>query len=285
MDRQGYGMGDRAVDAHLTHLARLGFRPGTVYQRERTLARLVGHTKRPALTATLDELRAFTGRPDIGRAAQRSEVFHLRGFYRWAVLEELRADDPTLRLEIPRVPRRYPRPMPERYVSRCLTETPERLRPWFWVAYYTGLRASEIAGLRADDIGDRWILVREQKGGDEGAVPIPPALRPILAGLPSSGWLFPKLGPGAAGPITGTQLSVLANRWLRAEEIPHSFHSIRHAFITNVYRVNHDLRMAQRLARHRSIQSTLLYAAVDDDEALATVGALPDFGPGIRAVA
>jgi site-specific recombinase XerD len=41
-------------------------------------------------------------------------------------------------------------------------------------------------------------------------------------------------------------------------------HSLGHYFITKVWRNTHDLRMAQKLARHRSITSTQRYAHADD---------------------
>lgn len=277
------------IDKYVAHLARLGHQPTTIYARRQALARLAAFTATPLLDIDLDQLRAFSDRDGLGPAARRGEVNALRAFYGWAVGDELLDIDPTVRLERPSVPKRYPRPMPDRDVARVLRDAPERLRPWFHLAAYAGLRACEIAPLQGDDITDSHIVIRVQKGGDEGRVPICPALRPLLATFPADGWLFPALsrsqGPGrdpAAErdvedrPITAAQLSNLANRWLRAEGIAHTFHSLRHWYVTNVYRVRRDIRATQRAARHRSITSTEGYAAVDDHEVASDVAQLPD---------
>lgn len=41
-------------------------------------------------------------------------------------------------------------------------------------------------------------------------------------------------------------------------------HSLRHYFITRIWRKTHDLHLAQRLARHQSIHSTQRYTHIDD---------------------
>lgn len=41
-------------------------------------------------------------------------------------------------------------------------------------------------------------------------------------------------------------------------------HSLRHYFITRIWRQTHDLHLAQRLARHQSIHSTQRYTHIDD---------------------
>ncbi|MGW8287324.1 MAG: tyrosine-type recombinase/integrase, partial [Desulfobulbales bacterium] len=42
----------------------------------------------------------------------------------------------------------------------------------------------------------------------------------------------------------------------------HSFHDLRHAFGTTLVKASEDIRTIQKLMRHESIQSTLVYAKV-----------------------
>lgn len=264
---------------HLAHLRRLGRRPGTIYQREQALRRLAASiAPTPVLFATLEELRAFTGRESHGAAAHAAEVSHLRGFYRWAVIEGLRVDDPTIRLERPSVPRRFPRPMPDEHVRLALALAPDRIRPWLHLAAYGGLRACEIAPLRAEHIQGNWIFIAVQKGGDEGLVRIPPPLRATVDELPSAGWLFPHRGRDATpGPTTAHQVSHLSNRWLHRQGIAHTLHTLRHWYGTNARRVsNGDLRVIQRMMRHRDISSTVIYTLIEDDEAAEVADRIPD---------
>lgn len=53
------------------------------------------------------------------------------------------------------------------------------------------------------------------------------------------------------------------------------FHVCRHQSITDAHRLTKDLLVAQRLARHRSIQSTMRYAAPSDQEVADAVRDLP----------
>lgn len=58
------------------------------------------------------------------------------------------------------------------------------------------------------------------------------------------------------------------------------FHSLRHTYITRIVRVTQDLKMAQVLARHSTIQLTLnRYAHVWDDERHQAVNRLAVFTP------
>ncbi len=279
----GYRGLEPIIDEHCAHLARLNRQPRSIYARRRVLIRCAIHVQpRTLLTADVDDLRSYVTRPrrcdGQPRAAEsrKNEVVHLRGFYRWALLEELLVRDPTLRLERPRVSRRLPRPMPDDHVLLALTQAPERIRPWLHFAAYAGLRACEIAPLRASDVVGNVLVIREQKGGDEGAVPLSPLLKSIIRELPREGWWFPHQGHGPYGPTSAAQVSKLSNVWLHSVGISHTLHTLRHWFGTNVYADCRDLRRAQELMRHRSSASTELYTAIDPGEAAATVSRLPN---------
>jgi len=46
----------------------------------------------------------------------------------------------------------------------------------------------------------------------------------------------------------------------------HSFHALRHTALTTVYRRKLDIRYVQAVARHRSIESSMIYIAPGDQE-------------------
>lgn len=54
-----------------------------------------------------------------------------------------------------------------------------------------------------------------------------------------------------------------------------SFHALRHTALTTIYRKSHDIRLTQRVARHKSINSTIRYAGPSDDDVLRMVRDLP----------
>jgi len=263
------------IDDYCAHLGRLNRRPGTIYQQRRTISRLQATLDAtPLFDATIEQLRAFTGR-GLGDEAAYQEVSRIVGFYRWAIREGLTDVDPSVRLERPTRKPGLPRPMPREHVDRILEEAPEPLRTWFLLAVRAGLRACEIAPVRTRDIVGGVLLIPEQKGGGAGAVPLSPglvaALSPYVA---STGWWFTH-GTDADRHVTASQVSVRANRWLREAGIPHTLHSLRHTFATNVYRLSgHDLLLTAQLLRHRKLDTTRRYAELEPDRAAAVVGLL-----------
>ena len=53
------------------------------------------------------------------------------------------------------------------------------------------------------------------------------------------------------------------------------FHALRHSALTNTYRATRDIRLTQRVARHKSISSTIRYAGPSDEDVLQATRYLP----------
>ena len=53
-----------------------------------------------------------------------------------------------------------------------------------------------------------------------------------------------------------------------------NFHSLRHTALTTVYRTTRDIRLTQRVARHKSVETTIVYAAPSDEDIWAAVRGL-----------
>lgn len=266
--------------AHLRDLWRRNYSRSTIYQRGRALTRLqrflgVVPIER-AGTSVLVEYLDRLAHP----ATRGAERAHLAGFYRWLVLEELREDDPTIRVPRPRAKRRLPHPIGEDRLREALALAPERVKPWLYLAAYAGLRACEVAGLRGEDLW--WhvdpvlIVVRHGKGDDPGAVPVAPVLEKVLRPFPTRGWLFLKQD-GSGEPVRPHLVSHHANDYLHSLGIWETFHSLRHRFGTQALRASGgNLRQVQELMRHRSIVSTTLYTEIDKSEVASIVAALPE---------
>lgn len=103
----------------------------------------------------------------------------LRQFYRWAVGEGLTAEDPTALIEMPRQGRPLPHLLTESQVDDLLQapglDSPEGVRDrcMLELLYATGLRVSELIGLRAEQISLAQGVVRVVgKGNKERLVPM-----------------------------------------------------------------------------------------------------------------
>jgi integrase/recombinase XerC len=158
----------------------------------------------------------------------------------------------------------------------------------------TGLREHELVGL---DIGDlvhddghlrRRVVLRVFKRSSAN-----PARQEVF--LPKS--VRYKLGKfiewkRAAGeslePIAplfvsrlGRRLSTRAVRhlfkkWQARAGFDHTFnfHSLRHAAVSNVFRETRDIRIAQRVARHKSVDTTMIYMMPTDQDIFDAVDGL-----------
>jgi len=271
-----------AIGLHLDSLRYENYRPGTVYQRGRTLRRLARAIEPDKVeAASTEQVRSYLSRP-VHPETIAVELSHLRGFYRWMVEEDLRTDDPTAKIRRPRTPRRLPRPLSDEQVAHALAEAPDRLRPWFALAAYAGLRCCEIAPLRAEDVvrgAQSVIVVQVSKGGGMSAVPAAPHLLSILddCELPGRGWMFRRYDD-QPGHVTASLVSQLGARWMKANDIPGTMHQFRHWFGTNVLGTSGgNMRVAQELLRHASPVSTAIYTWVAPAETAAAVGKLPTF--------
>lgn len=277
------------VRAHEAHLGFLNRRPSSIAKRMQTLGALARFAGRPLLELDGETLQAFVARASLGPEARAAAVSHIRGFYRWAVEEELVDRDPSVRLRRPRRERRLPRPMPDGALAAALAGATNPVRQWLYLAAYGGLRACEVAQLRGQDFRLRQtppiLVIRESKGGDPSVVPVGLPLRPVAHELAViDGWCFPR-GQGDPstrdwdGHVTPNQVQRRANRFLHEIGVPETFHQLRHWFGTKTLRATGgNLRETQELMRHRSPVSTAIYTEIDMGETAAALDALPILG-------
>jgi integrase/recombinase XerC len=77
--------------------------------------------------------------------------------------------------------------------------------------------------------------------------------------------------------LSSRQLRHLFHQWQARAGFERrlSFHAMRHTALTTVYRKSRDIRLTQRVARHKSIGSTIRYAGPSDEDVLRAVRDLP----------
>ena len=159
-----------------------------------------------------DYLAAATTRSLSPRTLAR-RLSAMRQFFRFLLVEGIRADDPTAGLDSPRLGRPLPKMLTETEVEQLIAAAEAwpgddgiRLRCLLEMLYATGLRVSELVTLplAAAQRDPRFLLVRG-KGGKERVVPLGPPSRKALTaylecrdrflpqGKPSR-WLFASRG-------------------------------------------------------------------------------------------
>ena len=203
----------------------------------------------------------------------------IRRFYRWALRERLVLADPTVRLRPARRVARFPQALSESQVEALLAApdvaTPLGLRDraMLELLYATGLRVSELVGLKSLELSLNDGLVRVMgKGSKERVVPLGEEARAwlgrylaearptLLAGRPSDDLFVTQ----RAAAMTRQMFWVLIKRHAARADIraPLSPHGLRHAFATHLLNHGADLRVVQMLLGHADISTTQIYTHV-----------------------
>lgn len=248
--------------------------PRTVTDRVQLVQRLERATGENSLTIRWEPLADFLGNPGFQPGTRQTYHAHLRCWFGWLLLMDHRIDDPTAKLKSPPSPRRVPHPVSIEQLSTTLdTRMHRRTRVMVLLGAYEGFRESEIAAVRGEDLdGERlWVT---GKGEVRDYVPVHDMIAAAAESMPTSGWWFPShTRPGEH--ITGNSVSTMLSQLLHRAGVPLTAHALRHFFGTETLRATGNLALTQKLMRHASITSTVIYTLVEDAERKAAVAALP----------
>ncbi|VXA90600.1 site-specific tyrosine recombinase XerD [Brevundimonas sp. G8] len=209
-----------------------------------------------------------------------------RQFYRFALAEGWRTDDPSRRLDAPKQGRSLPKVLSRDEIDALLAASASRdaaaglrLVALVEMAYASGLRVSELLGLKVEAIRrDPAYLIVRGKGGKERLAPLNTAAREAIKAwltardekrkpeTPDSPWLFPSSGrTGHLTPRRFAQLLDEAAITAGIDPARVSPHVLRHAFATHLLEGGADLRVVQTLLGHADIATTQIYTHVATD--------------------
>lgn len=233
----------------------------------------------------------WLGRQDLGRSSVLLRFSALRTFYRFLLREKVVERLPLRGLAMPKKEKRLPRFLPENGMNDLLAAPLRELAekrsqakdgsavdpvPFLRDAalmelvYSSGLRVSEVCGLRrADvDIGQRVLRVRG-KGKKERQVPFGRTALEVLEAYWAAGGT--PVGPDEPvfrGPGGGPMLPRTVQRRLKVHLMAAGLdptltpHKLRHSFATHLLDRGADLRSVQELLGHARLQTTEVYTHV-----------------------
>ena len=213
-------------------------------------------------------------------SSQARYISTLRRFYRHLLARGQISVDPTLKIAMPVKPSRLPKMLSEAQVEALLaaplvdTTLGQRDRAMLETLYATGLRVSELVGLKLHEVNyDMGVIRVFGKGSKERLVPL---------GEEAIDWLRAYLGEARPALLSGRQsddlfvtargsgmtrqafwqlikrYAVLAG--INPERL--SPHVLRHAFATHLLNHGADLRVVQMLLGHADISTTQIYTHV-----------------------
>ena len=240
----------------------------------RAVRKLAAFLKRSPDTATVEDLRRF----QLDLVDQRVSPITLNAtltglkFFFDITLERAEL---MSRMSPVRVPHKLPVVLSREEVARLIAAaTHPKHQAALSLAYGTGLRASEVIGLRVGDIDSQRMTLRVQQGKgrkDRYAMLSPVLLERLRAWwryanaqgkmLPG-GWLFPGMDP--VNPLTARQLNRAVHDAAEAAKIDKrvSMHTLRHSFATHLLEQKVDIRVIQVMLGHKKLETTSIYTHV-----------------------
>ena len=274
------------VDAYLDHLRvsrRLADNTIESYARDLAmLARFAHEAGRPVVSLTRADLEAFVRALLTGGTSPRSvarAVACVRGFYKFLAIDRRIGVDPAADLIAPRAWAALPHYLSEEDVERLIAQPDVaearglRDRALIEVLYATGLRVSELLGLRAPDLNlESGYLTCTGKGSKQRVVPLGDEAaswvrryvaegRPALLKQKSTPWLFVN---AHGGRLTRVGFWKILKAYGRGAGISRDLspHVLRHSFATHLLAHGADLRAIQMMLGHADLSTTQIYTHV-----------------------
>ena len=229
-----------------------------------------------------DLLNYLNHRSSIGVASRSVArgLSAIRSFYKYLLRENRIVEDPTLRIDNPKLGRKLPDTLSESEVDALLaapntaSAVGYRDRTMLELLYATGLRVTELVTLEMNDLNLRQGVLRVMgKGGKERLVPMGDEAMAWVEGFvrdhrsllmrrsESEAVLFPS---NRGREMTRQAFWYLIKRHAAEAGIRHSLspHSLRHAFATHLVNYGADLRVVQLLLGHSDLSTTQIYTHV-----------------------
>ena len=255
--------------------------------------------KNPA-DLVLKDLQQFVkwiGEVGMLASSQARIISGLRAFYKYCLLENIAAKDPTALLEAPKLKRSLPDTLSfeeiENMIQQIDLSKPEggRNKAILETMYSCGLRVSEVVGLKISQLYlDVGFIRVTGKGDKERLVPIGSSAIKYINIYKNEIRVHLEVQKGNEDILflnrRGTKLSrvmiffiikdLAQKAGIKKTVSPHTF---RHSFATHLVEGGADLRAVQEMLGHASITTTEIYTHLDREFLRKT---LEQFHPGFK---
>lgn len=227
------------------------------------------------------DIQQFYNKININSATMTQLHCFMLGFFKWSTLNKLN-DDVLAGVVIPdKRTNRFDRDerimiwTDDEIANIMACEPDHKFKPLIIFALYSGLRISELLGLKWSDLYDDTIHVRRQycrgywknpKQNEKRDVPIHKKIKECVENMDNKNEIIFSHEDGS--PLLYTTVMNNLDRFYKRNNIPHKkFHAYRSTFCTNLCRKGVPLQTIAKLAGHKSIEVTAkYYAAVSFDE-------------------
>lgn len=265
-----------AVAAYLVH-ARRALRPITYRTRRGVVDRFAAHVG-PGIylqRVTARDVASFVASGDVAASTQGTRLVGVKALFTHCVREGWVGASPAHAVPRPTPPPRFPRAVTDEELEAVLAAIPEHrawTRPAFLFAALTGLRVSELARLRWDDVDadGRLLRIERQKNGKAETQPISRSALAVLSGLPRRGpHVFGSPRERRPTRSVGSFANLLNTAFREAREAagvarPITPHGLRHRYCTKLAEAGASAFTIAAAARHADVKTSQRYVDISN---------------------
>ena len=281
---------DHLLDSFLTYLAvEKGLSKNTIESYGRDVRKLALFLQENKITSIHDisyeKIRDFLShfkKQGFSDTTTVRTIVSIKQFFKYLRLEKIIEEDPTSQIQTPKMKKSIPGVISLEDVERVLAapdeSTPEGIRDlaMLEVLYATGIRVSELIGLKLNEVNfEMGFVIVYGKGSKERIVPIGEKAqeklktymaqsRPSLLKSREAKELFvTRRGGGMTRQGFWKLIKTYALKSGITKDI--SPHTLRHSFATHLLERGADLRAIQIMLGHSDISTTQIYTHVEGE--------------------
>lgn len=230
-----------------------------------------------------DYVRYMREQPYASSSVAR-KVAAIKSFFHYLREENLISDDPTTKIDSPKVKKRLPTTLSEEDVGRLLAapaaqKTPKNRRDMalLYLLYATGMRVTEVVSLQLSDLDlGSSVLYCPGKDGEVRVLPFDEETRTVLQKYLEEG--RPHLLKDEeevalflnhrGRQLTRQGLWLIIKAYAREANLSGDVtpHTLRHSFAAHKLESGADLQRIQQLLGHANISTTQVYTQVTEEE-------------------
>lgn len=239
-----------------------------------SLQRMLDDVGKNVRDITTDDIRHHLALWQATRGVSNATLNNMRkaysSFFKWCSVEKYISDNPMLRINAFKVPKKQIKPFTEREMEiMCDNATTVRDRALLEFLYSTACRVSEVASIDISDVDfvKQSVMVKNGKGAKEREVYISDkCMYHLEQYLNSRKSNDVALWVGKRGRLTKAGIEAIIRRIGERAKIHAHPHKYRHTFATDMIKRGASIQTLQKYLGHESIDTTTIYVTMDKSE-------------------
>lgn len=225
---------------------------------------------------TLDVERFKTARiKEVSAATVNRALAVLKSMFNRAIAWGRTKDNPCKAVKMFKENNQRLRFLEKEEIKTLISKCSDHLRPIVIVALNTGMRKSEILGLKWHhiDIERNIIHLLDTKNGEKREVPMNDIVKKTIVSVPKnpdSAYIFCTKKGEPYGDVRKSFFTALKD----SDIIGFHFHDLRHTFASQLVMAGVDLNTVRELLGHKSLEMTLRYSHLSPDHKKRAVDVL-----------